>query len=612
VYVHPDDAAHKSARLILRAILSVCRESNNRCPSKGVIEFDLTLKSIEERIRRLKDLGVSTVILSGGEPTIRPDFLTIAATIRNHGMNFGAITNGRMFSYKDIAGGYAIHDPEYTEITVFSHDLEVHDAIAGVDGAFRQTLSGIKNIAGKLKNVTVRVLLNNRNAGSIKEISDLVWRLGLKPRLKFSIGSFSRINIAPYLNEATDIREAADSVSEAISYGIERYGRHGMTFCWEGFAPCHIKDYPGLGTDLLSEDVAYVWEELDGEYKAVSVSPDPDDENDECLICSRRKNCFNTRGDYRRVFMERIPNAVGYNYSGELKPDSSSSCPAGAALCAELHPLRDVAVLKDGTIEVYHSDGGYGGHVMKEVKFSRGQVYLNISGRSRNLDFRTAFKRVVLHEKCRECVLQGTRSGVFVPLEGNAFNRVEEDERVWIEGLKGRALDVGCGRPLFPEILERKIAAGEIEYLGVDRYAECPEIMKTVAVDFEDFEWDGESFDHIMMLRSYNHFRDPRLILRKAAMLLNPGGLLHIFENGLFAILKRNVADDRPDGGQPPYKHFRNSYSEDVVRLLDLMGDFEVAGHAAVAPERANQWFLTLRKKQVSGLSETGGNGDNE
>jgi 2-polyprenyl-3-methyl-5-hydroxy-6-metoxy-1,4-benzoquinol methylase len=582
----------------LRAVLTVCHESNNLPLSPdGGRRASLGLDTIKERIIRLKEAKISTVILSGGEPTIRPDIFTIADAVRNSGLMLGLITNGRMFCYSNFADTYAEYMPEYTQITVYSHEKKIHDGLAGVTGAFEQTLAGIRNIAGKLENVTVCIPVNGYNARDIKEVPDLVWGLGLKARFKFTVSGLEGIHGVHVAKAALSIESAVDCVSDAISYGMEKYSRHEMTFCWEGFAPCQISDFPSYGTDPLSEDIALVWDSTEESFKDTYVQTNHGEITEECLICSRCSSCFAEQRGFINGFIEHTPNAVGYNYNRTLNPTAEPLCPAGSALCAGLHPLHDVAVMSDGMIDIYQSDRQSNSHAMNDVKFSREQVYLNISGRARNLDFRTAFRRLVLHEKCRECVRHRTRTGVFAPLEGNAFARVEEEEMAWLKKIKGRVLDIGCGRPLFPEILAEKIIAGEIEYLGVDRYPECPDVMKTVAVDFEDFSWDGRSFDHIMMLRSYNHFIDPRSVLRKAAGLLNAGGQLHIFENGLFAMLKKNVVDHPSDSDLPSHQHYRNHYSEDVLKLLAFADNFEVVRHTSVTPESANQWFLTLRAK---------------
>lgn len=535
--------------------------------------------------------------MAGGEPTIHSEFFEISEIIRKNGMTPGLITNGRMFAYDNFARAYSALNPEYTQIMLFSQEQDVHDALSGVNGAFKQVVAGIKNIAGNIENVTISVPIYDENMNAVQEVADLVYGLGLRAKIIFTAADpFCQ---QPPANDNVSIcmEAAAEAVSTAISMCLQKYPGTGRSFCWEGFAACQLKEHLELGMDSLQEDIVLVWEANAEDFEKLEGMECSDGETEDCLVCSLRTSCPAPRGGAHRAFVRIMPNAVGYihNRSNELLEDDNA-CPAGFEFCAALHPFKDIAVRNGAAIDVYHTDRFYGNALLRTLKFQKEQLYLNISGKSQNLDFRTAFKRLVLHEKCRECVLHGTRSGVFTALEGNAFQLIEDEEKSWLANLKGRVLDVGCGKPLFPDILTEKIKNGEIEYMGVDVAPDVGEGISAVAVPFEEFEWDGPPFDHVILLRSYNHFRDPREVLGKAALLLKEGGLIHIFENGLFAMLKRDLGGKDKESQNPVYQHYRNHFSDDVVRLIEHIRGFKILHHSPVTSKCANQWFLTLQK----------------
>lgn len=588
----------------MKTVLVVGHKCNNRCRfcsrNQALVADTLGLGEVNKRIRRLKESGIDTIVLAGGEPTIRPDFFDIATGVRDMGLDLGLISNGRMFSYKNFTGHFSAFSPVFTQTALYSSNSHTHDALAGVSGAFSQTLAGIKNMAAAgLKGVTICVPVNRHNLETIGDIPDLVAALGLSAaRIKFSAAEACGLHGICDIAEAPEGATAARCVSQMISRGIERHASRGMTFRWEGFSPCQIPDYPELGSEPLAEDFAFVWSLMDDDF-APAFSPGRQAVGfQDCLVCSRHTRCFSSRRAPRTPFIENVPNAAGYDYVRTLDATAGMSCPAGMDLCAGLHPLLDTAVLReDDKIEVYSHTENCSGRALYEVKFRREQLYLNVSGLSRNLDFRTAFKKLHLHEKCRACMRPPARSGVFVPVEGNAFFDVEENEKAWLMTLRGTTLDIGCGKPLFPHILSDKIRSGDIEYLGVDRYPECSEELKTVAVDFEDFEWEGQPFDNILMLRCYNHFKDPRPVLTKAAGLLKPGGILRICDNALFAMLKNHSVDNPTKHDRPAHQHFRNHHAEDAHELISQFDVFEDMEHTAVESGGANQWFLALRKK---------------
>ncbi len=581
----------------MKAVLTVCHEKNEKSLSPGENgAVALGIEEAKKRISRFKKVGADVIVLAGGEPTIHPFFFGLASAVREAGLNLGLITNGRMLCYSNFAAKYASYNPVFTQIVIYSHDREVHDAIAGVDGAFAQTLSGVRNIAGVVGGVEICIPVSLFNMNDIGRVPDIAAELGLPTaRIKYVIS----IRDA----SAPEIAAASQAVSRAISGGLKKRSGESMTFRWEGFAPCLMPNCSELGADSLSEEMAFVWKLEEDNFSLAAGFARGGAGYDECIVCSRCPRCFPPSGTLpERAFIENTPNAAGYEFVRTLRAKSSPFCPAGTDVCSGLHPLLDIAVLSDGFADVYNHDGSCGASELFDVKFRREQVYLNVSGLSRNLDFRKAFRKARLHDRCRKCARPGARSGVFLPIEGNAFKDVEENEKAWLSALKGNTLDIGCGKPLFPELLQGKVRAGEISYLGVDTYPELSGELKTVAIDFEDFQWDGPLFDNVLMLRSYNHFKDPRLVMKKAASLLKTGGVLRVCDNALFAMLKKDVEDNPSEHSRHPYQHFRNHCSEDALKLLSVIDEFEVMEHTPIELGGANQWFIVLRKKQLTRL----------
>ena len=52
------------------------------------------LEKIDRKIDRARALGHTMVVLSGGEPTIRPELTRWAARVAAAGLDFGLVTNG--------------------------------------------------------------------------------------------------------------------------------------------------------------------------------------------------------------------------------------------------------------------------------------------------------------------------------------------------------------------------------------------------------------------------------------------------------------------------------------------------------------------------------------
>ncbi|OGR45291.1 MAG: hypothetical protein A2X35_03330 [Elusimicrobia bacterium GWA2_61_42] len=107
--------------------------------------------------------------LTGGEPTLNPDFLRTVAYFRRRlpGEPLTVLSNGRRFSDKAFAAAFAAaaRPPFTLAVSLHGPAAAAHDAVAGVKGAFAQTLAGLKNIFGLpgAPFVEIRVILHKLN-----------------------------------------------------------------------------------------------------------------------------------------------------------------------------------------------------------------------------------------------------------------------------------------------------------------------------------------------------------------------------------------------------------------------------------------------------------------
>lgn len=107
--------------------------------------------------------------LTGGEPTLNPDFLKTVAYFRRRlpGEPLTLLSNGRRFADRGFAAAFAAAaGPPFTlAVSLHGPSAAAHDAVAGVKGAFRDTLSGLKNIFSLpgAPLVEIRVILHRLN-----------------------------------------------------------------------------------------------------------------------------------------------------------------------------------------------------------------------------------------------------------------------------------------------------------------------------------------------------------------------------------------------------------------------------------------------------------------
>ncbi|MBI4492842.1 MAG: radical SAM protein [Chloroflexi bacterium] len=133
--------------------------------------------STSEATTMLQDLaafGVPVLLLSGGEPLIRPDLLELAALARSLGLRITLSTNGTLITpavaerLKTIGVGYVGISLDGLEPT--------HDRFRGQEGAFQAALQGIRNCRAAGLKVGVRLTLTRHTVVDLAQLFDLVER----------------------------------------------------------------------------------------------------------------------------------------------------------------------------------------------------------------------------------------------------------------------------------------------------------------------------------------------------------------------------------------------------------------------------------------------------
>lgn len=104
----------------------------------------------------LADMGVLFLTISGGEPTLRDDFLDIVAHARTRRFAVKIFTNG--LRVDDVmAASLAELAVQEVQISLYSADPAVHDAVTGVPGSFHKTVAAARRLVA----VGVKVVLKS-------------------------------------------------------------------------------------------------------------------------------------------------------------------------------------------------------------------------------------------------------------------------------------------------------------------------------------------------------------------------------------------------------------------------------------------------------------------
>lgn len=101
-------------------------------------------------VRRLSTMrgSIANMTITGGEPTIHPDFLRIVdfLKIAFPDARFDLLTNGRRFYYPMFARKCLELKRINIAISLNGYNARTHDRITSTKGSFRQTIRGLRNI----------------------------------------------------------------------------------------------------------------------------------------------------------------------------------------------------------------------------------------------------------------------------------------------------------------------------------------------------------------------------------------------------------------------------------------------------------------------------------
>jgi heme b synthase len=150
-----------------------CRAAASCGPYPGELTSEKCLKLIDE----IAALASPVIILTGGEPLLRPDIFDIAAYGTQKGLRMVMATNGTLVdeptAKKMIAGGI-----QRVSISIDGKDAQSHDAFRGEPGAFDGAMRGIKTLKEAGIEFQINTTITTANLHQIKAIHDLVLKSG--------------------------------------------------------------------------------------------------------------------------------------------------------------------------------------------------------------------------------------------------------------------------------------------------------------------------------------------------------------------------------------------------------------------------------------------------
>lgn len=159
-------------------VWNVTRRCNLKCvhcysgSSDDVAAGELTTREGKSFLADLGSFKSPVVLLSGGEPLLRKDFLELAETAAGHGLRVVVSTNGTLIN-PGLAAELRKIGLSYVGVSLDGIGA-VHDRFRGVPGTYERTLRGIRVCRDAGIKVGIRFTITRRNIGEIPAVFDLI------------------------------------------------------------------------------------------------------------------------------------------------------------------------------------------------------------------------------------------------------------------------------------------------------------------------------------------------------------------------------------------------------------------------------------------------------
>jgi radical SAM protein with 4Fe4S-binding SPASM domain len=130
-------------------------------------------------IDRVWENAIPHIVFTGGEPTLRDDLPELIAYAESKGQITGLNTNARRLQDTNFLAKLVDAGLDHIQVTVESHSASIHDQMVAAKGAWKQTISGLKNALDTPLYVMTNTTMLKQNSPYLSDTLDFLAELGV-------------------------------------------------------------------------------------------------------------------------------------------------------------------------------------------------------------------------------------------------------------------------------------------------------------------------------------------------------------------------------------------------------------------------------------------------
>jgi radical SAM protein with 4Fe4S-binding SPASM domain len=301
-------------RIPLSASLELTFRCNLRCQhcyvqcdqASWADEPELTTDQWRGILDQLANAGVLWLLLTGGEPLLRPDFAEIYMHAKRRGMLVTLFTNATLVD-DDIADLLAAYPPFAVEVSLYGRTAEVYERVTTVPGSFERCMAGISRLAARPILLRLKTPLMTLNRDELWDIRAYAESLDLP----FRFDALLNAGLAGGAEPAALRLSPEEVVAHQLADGQSRdnwcqvyerqtsvvFDRSRLYVCGAGVRAAHVDPSGRLSVCMMAREPSYdllrgsfreAWDEFIPSVRSAAMRPDAP-----CRDCDLRAVCDN-------------------------------------------------------------------------------------------------------------------------------------------------------------------------------------------------------------------------------------------------------------------------------------------------------------------------------
>jgi radical SAM protein with 4Fe4S-binding SPASM domain len=299
-------------RIPLSGSIDLTHRCNLRCihcyldpqdRTRSKFQEEMSSERIISLLGEITHAGCLYLLITGGEPLLRPDFPEIYRHAKENGLLVTVFTNGTLITdmilelFEDLP-------PKAVEISLYGATVETYEGITGVQGSYHRCMEGIRQLLARGVSLRIKTILMTANRHEFSEMERLAKHFDVP--FRFDAAIFPRFNGDPSpMNLRVPPEEAIEKEFSEPDRRLEWQDFYDhlreipstnyLYECGAGLTYFHIDPYGNLQPCLMSVGHQYSlqggnflagWQGEMPAIRNIKLSPDQ-----MCHDCSKRILC---------------------------------------------------------------------------------------------------------------------------------------------------------------------------------------------------------------------------------------------------------------------------------------------------------------------------------